>query len=70
MYFGELKKQCEDNSLVYGGIDNIEELKDNLAQNAIPLDVFDMDIGDYQEFLNKRRLLMADKIKRYYKSLI
>lgn len=70
VYFGELKKQCEDNSLVYGGIDNIEELKDNLAQNAIPLDVFDMDIGDYQEFLNKRRLLMADKIKRYYKSLI
>lgn len=70
VYFGELKKQCKDNSLIYGGIDNVEELKYNLVQNAIPLEVFDMDVDNYQEFLNKRRLLMADKIKRYYKSLI
>ena len=70
VYFGEVKNQCEYGNLVYGGIDSIEELKDNLVQNAIPLDVFDMDIDNYEEFLNKRRLLMADKIKKYYKSLI
>ena len=69
-YFEQLKKQCEDKCLVYGGIDSMEELKSNLEQNAIPVDVFDMDIEDYQEFLNKRRLLMANKIKQYYKSLI
>ena len=70
IYFGEVKKQCEDGNLIYGSIDNMDELIDNLNQNAIPLDTFDMDIDSYQEFLHKRRLLMADKIKRYYKSLI
>ena len=70
VYFGEVKNQCENGNLVYGGIDSIDELKDNLAQNAIPLDVFDMDIDNYQEFLSKRRLLMANKIKKYYESLI
>ena len=70
VYFGELKKQCEDKHLVYGCIDSMDYLKDNLAQNAIPIDIFDMDINSYQEFLNKRRLLMANKIKEYYRSLL
>ena len=70
VYFSEVKNQCEDGNLVYGGIDSIDELKENLKQNAIPLDIFDMNIDDYQNFLHKRRLLMADKIKKYYKSLI
>lgn len=70
VYFGEIKSQCENGNLVYGGIDSFDELKDNLVQNAIPLDVFDMDIDNYQEFLSKRRLLMADKIRKYYESLI
>ena len=70
VYFGEVKKQCEDGNLIYGGIDSMDELIDNLNQNAIPLDIFDMDVNSYQEFLHKRRLLMADKIKKYYKSLI
>ena len=70
VYFSEVKQQCENSELVYGGIDNIGELEDNLSQNAIPLEVFNMDIDDYQEFLNKRRVLMANKIKEYYKSLI
>ena len=70
VYFTDVKNQCEDGTLVYGGIDSIEELKDNLSQNAIPLDVFDMDINNYQEFLNKRRLLMAEKIRVYYELLV
>ena len=70
LYFGEVKNQCKDGNLIYGGIDSMDELIDNLNQNAIPLDIFEMDIESYDEFLHKRRLLMADKIKRYYKSLI
>lgn len=70
IYFNELKEQCISGNLVYGGIDSIEELKENLRQNSIPEDVFDMDINDYQEFLSKRRLLMANKIKEYYLSLV
>jgi len=70
VYFNELKDQCESGNLVYGGIDSLEDLKENLRQNAIPEDVFNMDINDYQEFLSKRRLLMAQKIKEYYLSLI
>ena len=41
-----------------------------INQELMDLTTFDMDVNSYQEFLHKRRLLMADKIKRYYKSLI
>lgn len=70
VYFSEIKSQCENGELIYGSIDSIDELNNNLIENAVPLDVFNMDINDYQEFLNKRRVLMANKIKEYYQSLI
>ncbi len=37
--------------------------------NCIPTDVFTMDYQDYPRFLEERRSLMADKIRRYYESL-
>ena len=41
----------------------------NFKENAVPLELFDMDVSNYQEFLTIRRKLMADKIKDYYYSL-
>lgn len=37
--------------------------------NCVPEDVFGMDHTRYAEFLEKRRVLMAQKIKKYYYSL-
>ncbi|WP_320165320.1 DUF262 domain-containing protein [uncultured Trichococcus sp.] len=44
-------------------------VRDNFEENAVPIELFDMDVNDYQEFLSLRRKLMASKIKGYYYSL-
>lgn len=41
----------------------------NLEENAIPYDVVEMTIDDYDRFLEERRFLMAKLVERYYKSL-
>ncbi|MCK4260926.1 MAG: hypothetical protein KAX49_18255 [Halanaerobiales bacterium] len=46
----------------YSGIDNYDDLRRNLAQNCIPESIFNMDIKDYDEFLEQRRRLIAEKI--------
>lgn len=69
VYFGRIKKQCETKKLETGNISTIEELKQNLAENAVPEEAIDMTVDDYDEFLQKRRMLMARMIERYYKSL-
>ena len=68
-YFNELKNQCNLGELKYGGITDFECLLQNMRENSIPLEVFDMDITNYNEFLEKRRILMAKKIRNYYYSL-
>ena len=68
-YFNEVLEQCNSGNLQYGGIINKEQLLANLENNAIPQEVFEMDISNYEEFLEQRRKLMAQKIERYYKSL-
>ncbi|MEZ4646124.1 MAG: hypothetical protein R3E31_25955, partial [Chloroflexota bacterium] len=69
VYFAELKQQTNGGGLKYGGIDSYEMLLDNLAMNCIPTAVFDMDIDQYDDFLEQRRQLMAQKIRDYYYSL-
>ncbi len=68
-YFNELRIQVNGNDYKYGGIETEEQLLENLDMNCIPRDIFEMDINNYEEFLAKRRLLMANKIKQYYLSL-
>jgi hypothetical protein len=68
-YFDELKEQCESGESKYGGITDFQALKENLTMNCIPESIFSMDINNYEDFLAKRRALMADKIKNYYFSL-
>lgn len=46
-----------------------EKTLQNFKENAIPLELFEMDVQDYQEFLKLRRALIASKIKEYYDGL-
>lgn len=68
-YFSEALKQCETKDIKCGSITELEQLKANLATNCIPFEVCDMTHNDYEEFLQKRRVLMAKKIKDYYNGL-
>ena len=68
-YFKILNKQVSGGRVIYGGITNKKDLIDNLNENAIPLDVENMTYRNYDEFLRKRRELMAKKVKKYFYSL-
>ena len=65
-YMAQVKEQCAGGNAVYGGIDSLEKLKVNMAANCIPEDIFDMDYTRFEEFLEQRRHLMAQKIQQYY----
>jgi hypothetical protein len=69
IYFKELKEQANNGGLKYGGIRTVDELLDNLRQNAISENIFELEIDDYRLFLTERRNLMANKIRAYYNSL-
>lgn len=68
-YFAKILKQCEGGELVYGAINDLKTLKENMRQHCIPESIFTMKIGDYFDFLKERRVLMAKKIEFYYKNL-
>lgn len=68
-YMSEMKKQIAGADLTYGGITSEADLLKNLEENCVPIEFMDMDITGYQKFLEKRRELMAQYIRRYYESL-
>ncbi len=51
------------------GIDDAKELQTNLDAHCIPPDMKTATFGNYGEFLEKRRKLMATKIRDYYRNL-
>lgn len=69
IYFSELQGGCEVGSPPYGGIDSIDELQTNLDAHCIPHRDNPVIFENYAEFLEKRRILMAKKIRKYYESL-
>ena len=68
-YFGALWRQCENGGARYGGITDADELRSNLMSHCIPHGMEKAEVGDYDGFLKERRLLMAGKIRDYYRSL-
>ncbi len=68
-YFSVILKQCKTKSVQIGNITDENELMMNLAENAIPGEVINMDVDNYDGFLVERRKLMAAMIEKYYKSL-
>jgi hypothetical protein len=68
-YMKEVFDQCNGGGLKYGGITSKQDLLENMKMNCIPEGIEEMKIDEYDLFLNKRRELMAQKIKTYFQSL-
>ena len=68
-YFGTLWRQCENGKARYGGITDADVLRENLSAHCIPEGMEEAEVRDYAGFLQQRRLLMAGKIRDYYRSL-
>ena len=62
--------QCNGVEAKYGGIRDLAKFKSNLLDDCcIPLETKDMDYSNFQEFLEMRRKLIAERLKEYYFSL-
>lgn len=68
-YMARMKQQVAGGGTYYGGISDMDDLRANLAENCVPETFMDMDIFDYQVFLDTRRTIMAQYIREYYESL-
>ena len=68
-YLQEVKEQCNGGELKYGGITDFNSTIENFKQNAVPLNIFEMTMEDYQDFLIQRRKLIAEKIRTYYEMI-
>jgi hypothetical protein len=68
-YFRELVEQCAGGKKKYGGITDEKALRANLRMHCIPESMLDGTIPDYDDFLEERRKLMAQKIKTWFASL-
>lgn len=69
VYLKKVVDQCESGVMELGNISSKQLLDKNLEENAIPNELINMDIVSYEEFLSKRRGLMAQLIEKYYKVL-
>lgn len=68
-YIARVVEQCNGGQRHYGGITNLEELRRNFSENAIPLALLERPDLDYATFLEDRRRLMAQRLRSYYQSL-
>ena len=70
-YLGYVRDvQCAGGETMYGGIMDKEVLEKNLTEDCcLPMEVADMTVADYPVFLEKRRKLIATRLKEYYFSL-
>lgn len=68
-YMEKVREQCNKGNPNIGELVSDEELKSNLEANCVPDSIFTMTAENYTEFLEERRKMMAQKIKKYYQSL-
>ena len=70
VYLKEAKERCMNSSSDQTGLINcIDKFYANLETNCVPVEAIEMDYTSYDIFLEKRRKMMAAKIKKYYYSL-
>ena len=67
-YFSEALAGCSGTQTV-GTITDEKEFWSNLDVNCIPRGVINMTYTDYTVFLKQRRIMMAQKIRKYYETL-
>ncbi len=68
-YFAQALAQCQGVEKRFGGIDDLDNLRENLSQHCVPFQLTSGLEMDYNEFLLQRRKLMALKIKKWFHSL-
>jgi len=68
-YFKELADQCSGGNKKYGGITDLDEMRMNLHMSCLPESLLDGEIPTYDDFLEQRRKLMAQKIKTWFETL-
>jgi len=69
VYLSQVFEQCNGGKKRYGNITEVNELKKNFRMNCIPDGAERMSVADYPGFLQERRKLMAQKVKKYFESL-
>jgi hypothetical protein len=69
VYFRQLVEQCSGGPRKYGGITDLDELKENLRMHCIPEEILHDPEEDYDQFLEERRSLMAAKVRAYFAKL-
>jgi hypothetical protein len=69
VYFDQIKEQVNGGKRRYGGITDEITLRQNLAENCIPLSMLDEQQPDYDTFLAERRRLMGLRIKQWFEVL-
>ena len=69
VYFKELAEQCAGGAKKYGGITDRDELRANLRMSCLPESLIDGKIPSFDDFLEQRRKLMAQKIKTWFEAL-
>lgn len=69
MYMNKVLEQIATKQPYIGGIITQKELEETFQQTCIPQEFINYDVNNYQEFLEKRRILMANKIKEFYTGL-
>jgi hypothetical protein len=69
VYIAQVLDQCDGGKKRYGNITDLDELSENFRMNCIPDGVEKMGVEDYRTFLDERRKLMAQKIKKYFETL-
>ena len=69
IYLNDVKTQIESGDKLISGITSMADLNQNFTDSAIPSDIINLDVASYEDFLQRRRQLMAAKIREYYYSL-
>lgn len=68
-YMQDVLEQIDNNKANIGGIVTMEDLKETFKENCILNEFINFTIDNYKDFLQKRRILMSQKIKEYYFNL-
>jgi hypothetical protein len=68
-YMTRVAQQIESGTPDLGDITTLGDLERNLDENAIPRDLSTMDVSNYRQFLESRRLLISMRIRDFYRSL-
>jgi len=68
VYMGSVLDKVHAGDKSVTGFSSTQDIESNLKENAIPSYFMTSDGKDYDTFLEDRRALMTEKIKKYYKS--